>query len=301
MVGLGYEALDGIPTAEMIKQPGVLDWAISEWASKGLGPLTTGVTGTAFLSHNSLVPSEQEQALRSQLHELATKVPTPTTLGLKDQLELQKKSLFNPQEADVQYNFGATGVNPYTGNDISQLFTHNDVGGYAGIVIALTHAFSRGSIHIQSSDPTIHPLIDPNYLSHPIDLELLVSGLLFTQTISETAPLSSLLKPNSSGTGKQIQPSFNVQGKLTREKAEQIVKDTVITSFHPVGTCSMLPRGKGGVVDERLRVYGVKGLKVVDASIVPLNVRGNIASVVYAVAERGADLILEDRKGRARR
>lgn len=62
-----------------------------------------------------------------------------------------------------------------------------------------------------------------------------------------------------------------------------------------MGTCSMLPREDGGVVDAKLRVYGCKGLRVVDASVIPLIGRGNIASVVYALAERAADLIKDDR------
>ncbi|KUJ10689.1 alcohol oxidase [Mollisia scopiformis] len=296
LAGIGYEAIDGVPTAEMIKQPGVLDWAINEWATKGLGPLSAGVTGTAFLSHDSLLSSEEKLSLESRLEEILSATPQPTSPGLKKQLDLQKKTLLNNKEADLQFNFGATGINPLAGNDISQLFNHNDAGGYAGIVPALTHAFSRGSIHIQSPDPSIHPIIDPKYLSHPIDVELMISGLLFTQKLSETAPLSTLLKDNPLGTGKIIQPSFHVEGRLTREKAEEIVRSSMITSFHPVGTCSMLPREEGGVVDDRLRVYGVKRLRIVDASVVPLIVRGNIASTVYASAERAADIIKEDRK-----
>ncbi|KAF8860625.1 alcohol oxidase [Acephala macrosclerotiorum] len=296
LLGLGYEVLDGIPTAEMIKQPGVLDWAINEWATKGAGPLTTGVTGTAFLSHSSLSPSAQTPTLESRLLNLLESTQMPTTPGLKKQLELQRGILLNTKEADFQFNFGATGVNPSAGNDISKLFNHDDAGGYAGIVPVLTHAFSRGSIHIQSSDPSTHPIIDPRYLSHPIDLELLTQGLLFTQTIANTSPLADLLKDNEKGDGKKIQPSFKVGGRLTEERAREIVKESMITSFHPVGTCSMLPRDEGGVVDGRLKVWATKGLRIVDASVVPLHVRGNIASVVYAVAERGADLIKEDRK-----
>ncbi|CZR64279.1 related to choline dehydrogenase [Phialocephala subalpina] len=292
LLGFAYEVQDGIPTAEMIKQPGVLGWAVNEWATKGAGPLTTGVTGTAFLSHDSLTLS----ALESRLQELLKTVPIPNTPGLQKQLQLQAETLLNNREADIQYNFGATGVNPSAWNDVSQLFNHNDAGGYASIVTALTHAFSRGSIHIQSSDPFVPPLIDPRYLSHPIDLELLTLGLLFTQTIAKTYPLADLLKDNEVGDGKKIQPAFNVEGRLSEERAREIVRESMITSFHPVGTCSMLPREIGGVVDSRLRVYGTRGVRVVDASVVPLHVRGNITSVVYAVAERGADIIKEDRR-----
>lgn len=74
------------------------------------------------------------------------------------------------------------------------------------------------------------------------------------------------------------------------------VVNTTITDWHPVGTCAMGGhRGmEGGVVDKRLRVYGVRGLRVVDASIMPLQISGHLQATVYAIAEKGAAMILED-------
>jgi len=204
--------------------------------------------------------------------------------------------LLSDKEAAFQYNFGSTGINVAAGDDISQIFTHNDPGGYAGIVPVLTHAFSRGSIHIKSSNPEEYPAIDPHYMTHPLDIEVFADGVVFAQNISESPPLSNLLKDNDTGDGKRIQPSFGIKGRFGKEIAVELIRGGLVKSFHPTSTCSMLPREDGGVVDERLRVYGVKNLRVVDASIAPLIVRGNIASLVYAVAERAADLIKEDRK-----
>ncbi|TVY68813.1 Dehydrogenase citC [Lachnellula suecica] len=296
LLGIGYEAMDGIPTAEMLKQPGVLDWAIKEWAEKGAGPLAGGVTGTAFLSYASILTPDKEALLEQRVNELISQAESPSSPVIAKQLELQKAMLLNSKEAAVQYNFGATGVNVAAGNDIGNLFNHGDAGGYAGIVAALTHAFSRGSIHIKSTDPEEHPAIDPRYMTHPLDVEIFADSLVFTQNIASAAPLSSLLKDNDAGTGKRIQPSFNIPGRLDKEMAVKLVRASTITSFHPTSTCSMLPEGEGGVVDDRLKVYEIKNLRVVDASIVPLMVRGNIASLVYALSERAADLIKEDRK-----
>jgi choline dehydrogenase-like flavoprotein len=210
-------------------------------------------------------------------------------------MDLQKESLFNEHEADIQYNFGAAGVNPHAGEATATLFDHNDPGGYSGIVTVLTHAFSRGAVHIQSPDVSIPPIIDPNYMANPLDIEILSHGLLFTQAISEAAPLSNLLKDNESGNGKKTQPSFHVKGRLTKEDAVRIVRESTSSSFHPIGTYSMLPKEDGGVVDSSLRVYGTRNLRVMDASTFPLNVRGNIASLVYAVAERASDLIKNEK------
>lgn len=79
----------------------------------------------------------------------------------------------------------------------------------------------------------------------------------------------------------------------------EFVKKATISSWHPVGTCAMLPKAEGGVVDERLRVYGVKNLLVVDACIIPLHIRGNIASAGYAIAEKASDMVKEDSKSKA--
>ena len=172
------------------------------------------------------------------------------------------------------------------------MFTRTDPGGYAGIGVASTHPFSRGSIYIQSPDAKVYPVIDPCYLSHPIDMELMTAGVLFTQKIATTKPLADFLKDNSSGNEKRIQPGLNIEEKgLTEAKAVAFVKEYTITSFHPVGTCSMFPEEDGGVVSPTLKVYGTQNVRVVDASIIPLHGRGNIASLVYAIAEKAADLI----------
>lgn len=279
----------------MIKQLGVLDWALDEYTTNGAGPLAGGVTGTAFLSLASIVSSTEHEVSQTRLLELLEETPVLSHPELAKQLALQKEQIQRDSEADIQYIFGASGMNKKGYADVSQFFEHDDPGGYAGIVTVLTHALSRGSIHIESTDPKVHPLIDPRYMSHPLDLEILSSGLLFTQTIASSPPLSHLLKNNPDKTGKQIQPSFGIPTRLTKEAAVRLVRESSATSFHPVGTCSMLPLEEGGVVDARLKVWGVRGLRVVDASVIPLNVRGNIASAVFAIAERAGDLIKEDR------
>ncbi len=217
-----------------------------------------------------------------------------TPYNLSSQFQLQKHVFFDDSEADVQFSMGATGWNPYSGEKLSGMLFHDDPGNYAGFVSASTHAFSRGSSHIATADPTAHPVIDPKYLSNPVDLEILANGVLFMQKLSETMPFADLFKDNTNGEGKRIQPAFKIDGRLDKAKAVQLVKDAAISSWHVIGTCAMLPRAAGGVVDDRLRVYGVKNLRVVDASIMPLHIRGNITSSVYAIAEKAADMIKED-------
>ena len=142
-------------------------------------------------------------------------------------------------------------------------------------------------MHITSSDPTVYPAIDPNYLSHPFDLYIIGQSLLHLQQVARTAPLSTHLEDG----GHAFQEGFY---ELTESNVEEFVRKSFSSEYHPIGTCAMGPEGEGGVVDERFRVHATRGLRVVDASVFPLQVRGNLASLVYAVAERAADFVKED-------
>lgn len=169
---------------------------------------------------------------------------------------------------------------------MTRLFNKAHEGNYISIVAMLMHPFSRKIIHITSSDPEAQPTIDPKYLSHPLDMEMLTGAIEFTKVIAKTPPFADLLKPN----GRQI-PSVKVDG---REEAKRIVRERLFTAFHPSGTCAMLQREKGGMVDSRLRVYGTANVRVVDASIFPIEPLGHLQSTVYAVAEKVADLVKAD-------
>ena len=141
----------------------------------------------------------------------------------------------------------------------------------------LQHPFSRGPIHIRSKDVT----------EHPIDLEVSASGLRNLTKVISAEPLALKLK------GGGVKPGYE---NFTEGNYRDLVKEALGTQWHPIGTCSMLPREDGGVVDQKLKVYQAANLRVIDASIFPLHVQGNIQSLVYAVAEREADIIRADWK-----
>ncbi|KAL7940044.1 hypothetical protein V8C42DRAFT_356502 [Trichoderma barbatum] len=267
LVPLTYEAQDGLPTAETIRQPGVLAWAMDEWQAA---------------DENRVNMLLQLSATRSTVQET--------------HFRILKELLADENEADIQINFAPASFNPYIGESMAGLFAHADSGNYLGSVAVVTHPFSRGATHIISADPKAHSVIDPRYLSNDVEFEMMVDGLLFIQNIVETAPMADMVKTNDDGSGKKIQQGYKISKRLDRATAEELVREATISSWHPIGTCSMMPRSAGGVVDHRLKVYGVKRLRVVDASVMPLHVRGNIASSLYAIAERAADMIKEDWK-----
>jgi choline dehydrogenase len=279
-------------TSETIKQPGVLDWALKEWQSGHGGPLATGVSGTSFLSLTSIAPHIEGATTIQSVEEKVSQARASE--GIMKQLQIQKRVFLDKAEADIQISFGSTGFNVHdTGHSLALLFQHHDPGNYAGAAVGSTHAFSRGSCHISGPNPKLDPTIDPGYMSNPADIDILADGILFIQKIFETGPLAALIKDHPNGNGKLFQPSMKLESRLDKVMAVEWVKETAISSWHPIGTCSMLPRVDGGVVDTQLKVYGTANLRVVDASIMPLHIRGNIQTSVYAIAERAADIIKE--------
>jgi choline dehydrogenase len=146
---------------------------------------------------------------------------------------------------------------------------------------------SRGSVRIKSSDPLAAPAIRPNYLSTDADRKMAADSLRLTRGIAGKPALA------------KYQPEEFLPGAKFRTDDElaRAAGDVGTTIFHPVGTCRMGPDSdRAAVVDARLRVRGIERLRVVDASIMPTITSGNTNSPTLMIAERGSDMIREDRK-----
>ncbi|WP_250452658.1 GMC family oxidoreductase N-terminal domain-containing protein [Caballeronia sp. ATUFL_M2_KS44] len=145
---------------------------------------------------------------------------------------------------------------------------------------------SRGSVHIESPDAHAAPLIAPNYLSTDRDREIAVNSLRLTRRIV-SAPALARHAP------EEILPGIQFQ---TQEELVEAAGNIGTTIFHPVGTCRMgADNDPAAVVDSRLRVIGVRGLRVVDASVMPVITSGNTNSPTLMIAERASQMIREDR------
>jgi choline dehydrogenase len=138
---------------------------------------------------------------------------------------------------------------------------------------------SRGSVSIRTPDPAAPPAIRYNYLATENDRRVMLDGVKLVRRIVNTPPLSGYV------TGEEL-PGPKAQ---TDDELIAFVREYGETVFHPTSTCSM-----GSVVDERLRVKGVGGLRVIDASVMPAVPSGNINAAVIAVAEKAADLLKQD-------
>ncbi|KAL8398579.1 hypothetical protein RB594_008416 [Gaeumannomyces avenae] len=153
-------------------------------------------------------------------------------------------------------------------------------GGSAFVGIQM-HPLSRGTVLLNSTNPFDNPIVDPRYLTNPSDGQLFAESLRFNRKIIATEAIQQ--------TGAvEIVPG---PGSVSDEALLGYVKSGVSTVWHPSGTCAMLPRELGGVVDPELKVYGVENLRVVDASVMPMLPAAHMQATVYAIAEKAADMI----------
>ena len=155
------------------------------------------------------------------------------------------------------------------------------------VLVTLVDVASRGRVALASRDPRHRPLIDPGYLSDERDLSALVAGVRMARDYGAAAPLSKII-------AGELAPGDRVH---TDHELRDFIRSTVVTTYHPAGTCAMggdvgiSASGFDSVVDPQLRVRGMKGLRIVDASVMPTLPRGNTNAPVIAIAERAADLI----------
>jgi choline dehydrogenase-like flavoprotein len=146
----------------------------------------------------------------------------------------------------------------------------------------------RGSVTLASADPFAAPVIDPNFFDHPDDMRRLVRGFRQMRALMSQPALAKL-------GGQELARSA---GAVTDAQIEAFIRDYADTIYHPVGTCRMGP-GALDVVGADLRVHGLEGLRVVDASIMPRIVGGNTNAPVIMVAEKASDMIKAARAGGA--
>lgn len=289
MTGISFEVNDGIETLDdLVRQ----DPKATEAAMKAYHINKSGPFSGASINCFAFMPVVQFQSFEGKLalnRLLETKSSRQIKAGRIAEENFVRSVISSANKnSAVYFTFAAQANFGAEANKTKEKPKEADKGNYITLCALLSYPLSRGSVHIRSASMVDQPIVDPKFLDHPMDLEVLANHLLFLISLSTTEPFASILKTH----GRQ-KPDLAPNGN-DLEAAKDYLGRTVTAGWHPVGTCRMGPRDQYGVVNERLIVHGSTNLRVADASIMPLITRGNTQSTVYAVAERAADLIKED-------
>lgn len=279
LTGALYELADGVTSIDSLQKPDIQEEHFKSYEEDRTGALAATGCCMGFLPYSSLVSKEELDETCRKISESAGERPFR-----QKQLSQVIKQLRNPASANLQIALLSATTSLEKGAcDQTELIqpggTNTGRDGLT-IVACLQYPSSRGSVHITSSDPTDDPAIDPAYLTHPSDVAILSAGVGFIERVTKSPMLRDQVR-------RRIEPETSVD-LLNHSQAEKEVRRRCMTEYHPCGSCAM-----GEVVDEKLKVKGVRGLRVVDASVFPGHVSGNILSSVYAVAEKAADIIKE--------
>lgn len=246
--------------------------ALDYYARTRQGPATVSLgNSAAFLPLSSIVTSDQTKSF------ISTLLSKPASTYLDDT---------SPEAYQRGYERQRLVLAKHLARKDSAFF--EILASHTGGIFSIQKPLSRGHVRIKSSDPWARPSVDYRTLSHPLDIEFFVQGIDFVRRIFKTAAVASE-KPRETS----VFVGIPVNGtEAEREKLRDIIRQNVVVSMiHPCCTAPMMKLEDGGVVDERLRVHGTKGLWVVDASIFPLIPATHLTATVYAAAEKAADLI----------
>ncbi|KAH8201723.1 hypothetical protein TruAng_004075 [Truncatella angustata] len=271
-----FEIKDDIPNTDLLKNATFLENAMKLYATNRTGWLAQAQLASAYTpfmnGKGRVQPTEIKQLLDKHL----------STTHISKEIQVLRSLMEKQNYNQVQYHLFPATLATANASGVVPTYDHRCIAAMA----LLSHPFSRGNVHITSSDVDTKPAYDPAFMSHPLDIELLANSVQFTENIVNTSPFSDAL------TGVR-HPDIVAD---TIENAKDIIREVAISSFHPSGSCGMRPQGERGVVNARLLVHGTSNIRIVDASIFPLETSGNIQATVYAVAERAADFIKQDRK-----
>jgi choline dehydrogenase len=198
----------------------------------------------------------------------------PLAIGI-NQGGLFTRVLEQSDTPDIQYHFGTLSADSAGGS----------VHPFSGFTMSVCQLRpeSRGYVRITSGDPLQPPSMQPNYLSTELDRKTLIAAVRYTRKLAATGPLKRLIR-------SEYRPGNETQSD---EQILEFCRQYGATIFHPSGTCKM-GNDPLAVVDARLRVHGVQGLRVVDCSIMPTLVSGNTNVPVVMIAEKASTMILED-------
>jgi choline dehydrogenase-like flavoprotein len=290
IVYTGFKAADDVATLDSLirQEPEALQQAMQEYGATQSGPLSScGVYSYAYLPVLEHAGNEGQKALKRLLDQnRPASGSSPEEVRARAFYDVVETTLLDQKEPSGAYVSALAQITiPIDAN--AEKPPAALPGKFITIGSMLSQPLSRGSVHIRSKDPSAQPTIDPNYLSHPVDVEIMAHHILQTKKIAGFSPLNKLLAQPL--THRDPAADFT-----DLEAAKAYARGNAISMWHLGGTCAMLPKEKAGVVDTSLKVYGVDNLRVVDASAIPFISTANLQATVYGFAEKAADIIKND-------
>ncbi|CAI7656283.1 hypothetical protein PCG10_006012 [Penicillium crustosum] len=278
------EVQPSIITLDTLYQvPEAMEAATKQYAETSGGPLSAVCSMQGFFPAKKILSEAELAEIIQSIRDIK-----PNSDFHAKQLAQTIANLESDHSANMQLVTVGGSMNPNAIGHQSKLIQPRLPDEPAGLTLAvcIQYPVSRGTIHIGSADPTKPPIINPNYGGHPADISLLAAFLRWGDKVTESEHVKSSFLRRA-----YPDPSLNLQDMDT---AREAVHNLIAGEYHISGSVAM-----GDALDSRLRVKGVEGLRVVDASVFPNNVSGNIVSSVYAVAEKASDMIREDWNSRA--
>ncbi|XP_043682250.1 glucose dehydrogenase [FAD, quinone]-like [Vespula pensylvanica] len=240
---------------------------VAEYIIKGTGPLTTpsGTEAIAFISSEDSSSTGKPDIELIFYHGSFVGSQAKILRGISGLSDEVYNSIFSKYEGSSAFSISTILLNPK----------------------------SRGRMSLKSANPFQEPIIDLNYFDQKDDVKTMIRGIKKTLQIASSKAFE---RYNATLVPLHRLPACNHTVYLSDAFWGCLIRQMSTSSFHYSGTCTMSPRNKSGVVDHRLQVYGIKSLRVVDNSIIPIIITGHLAAAAYMIAEKAADMIKEDWK-----
>ncbi|KAG8758757.1 hypothetical protein FRC11_003125, partial [Ceratobasidium sp. 423] len=253
-------------TGDLLRNSEFITEELERYQCEGGGMLASIHSAFSMIPLQNFAPGHLTDKLDSMLDQLEKDAPNS---GRQKLLRIQHKWLNDPKRGQLEImhvpEFCTLGASQPVEN-----------GRYVSFLNVLMQPVSRGSVHASSSNPLRAPVIDPRYYHDRFDLEMMIVGLKYTRKLTSTEPLASLIQ-------KPVDPRPD---QMDEPELEEYAKSLLESAHHPIGSNSMMPREDGGVVDPKLKVYGVDNLRVADASIFPLSMSCHPQATLYALGEK---------------